>query len=164
MVHLTTECDSKANSIDAPAPPFPVSQLVAWSLIFIFQSFFFFFFKLKDFLEILLKIFKHMAGLCFAFSLQVIFTKLLSGNWKHLLNSDSSPSSPAALHFAFPPTGLLCMLCDVYPPLPPCSTPSVVPRGQGPVVALWRGWEKSLEPLSKEKKSPALGGGGSTWS
>lgn len=100
---------------------------------------------------------------CCAFSPLVAFTKqgLLSRSWKHLSNADSSSSfSPSfcllPVHFLFPPAGL--MLCDVYAPLPPGSTPSAVPRDQGPVVALWRGWERSLEPHSIERKSLWRGG------
>lgn len=99
---------------------------------------------------------------CCAFSFLVIFTKQgpLSRSWKHLSNADSSSSfSPSfcflPVRFLFPPLPS-CACCVTYAPLPLGSTPSVLPRDQGPVVALWRGWEKSLEPHSKEKKSTGL--------
>lgn len=53
-----------------------------------------------------------------------------------------------------------CACCVTYAPLPPGCTPSVLPRDRGPVVALWNGWEKTLEPHYKEKKSLSLWGGG----
>lgn len=89
------------------------------------------------------------------------FTKQgpLSRSWKHLSNVDSSSSfSPLSVfticiflsHRLAP-----CACRMTYAPLPPGSTPSaVVPRDSGPVVALWRGWERSLEPLGRR---------GSTW-
>lgn len=46
-----------------------------------------------------------------------------------------------------------CACCVTYASLPLGSTPSALPWDCGPVVALWRGREKTLGLHSKEKKS-----------
>lgn len=59
-------------------------------------------------------------------------------------------SSPCAVFF-FPPAGLLCV---TYAPLPPGSTPSVLPRDPRSLLLLFEeAGRKSSEPHSKEKKS-----------
>lgn len=67
-------------------------------------------------------------------------------------------SSPFAFSF---PTGWPLVRAVWRMPLSRQALPPQCSRGtQGLLLPLWRGWEKSLEPQSKEKKSPSLLGGG----
>lgn len=176
-VHLTTDCNSKLNHSETSAPNPLVSQLVSSPLIF-FES-------RKVFLEVGLKLLnafpqppsliKDMAGFAppssFASAVVLFLSLSFSQSEGPCLEAESTFQmqtplplslllSVVSLRVFFSHRLACCACCVTYAPLPPGSTPSVLPRDRGPVVALWRGWEKSLEPHSKEKKSLSLWGGG----
>lgn len=163
-----TECNSKVNHSET-------SALTSWLLPFEIAG--------KRFFGSRPKAFKHIPSAS-KLDKRQIFKKILcmlllcftrhrshkartsSPSWKHLSDAGSSCSFFVIPLCIFSPHRLASCVCRVtYAPRPPGSTPSVLPRDWGLVVALWRGWEKSLKPHSKGKKSSSLWGRrGTTWS
>lgn len=152
-VHLTTECNSKVNQSETSACNPLVSDLVA-SLVILFEN-------RKGLLEVGLKLLstfpqppiliKDVSGFaapshfacapvlflspCRSHKARALVWKLKTPFKCRLLVLFLSFFSVISLCVLFSHRLASCACCVTYAPLPPGSTPSVLPRDPGPVVA-----------------------------